>query len=40
MRFKKYFKSSAKKKYVKKIGQYLEAYILHTTNLFSFKFVM
>ena len=42
----KFFKNSAKKKKkkekknVKKTGQFLEAYIFHTTNLISFKFVM
>ena len=44
----KFFKSGAKKKKkekkekknVKKIGQYLEVYILHTTKPISFKFVM
>ena len=42
----KFFKIGAKKKKkkekknVKKIGQRLEAYILHTTNPISFKFVM
>ena len=42
----KFFKSGAKKKKkkekknVKKMGQFLEVYILHTTNLISFKFVM
>ena len=37
----KFFKSSAqKKKNVNKIGQFLEAYILFTTNPISFKFDM
>ena len=37
----KFFKSGAKKKNnVKKIGQFLEVYILHTTNPISFKFDM
>ena len=41
----KFFKSGAKKKKrekknVKEMGQFLEAYILYTTNLISFKFVM
>ena len=39
----KFFKSGAKKKEkknMKKIGQFLEAYILFTTNLISFKFDM
>ena len=36
----KFFKSGVKKKNVKKMGQFLEAYILHTTNPISFKFVM
>ena len=42
----KFFKSGAKKKKkkekknVKKMGQLLEVYILHTTNPISFKFVM
>ena len=33
-------KKEEKKKNVKKIGQFLEAYILHTTNPISFKFLM
>ena len=33
-----FFKSDAKKKNVKKIGQFLEVYILFTTNPISFKF--
>ena len=41
----KFFKSDAKKKKnekknVKEMGQFLEVYILHTTNLISLKFVM
>ena len=37
----KFFKRGAKKKKnVKKIGQFLEVYILFTTNLISFKFDM
>ena len=42
----KFFKSGAKKKKkkekknVKKIRQFLEVYIFHTTNPISFKFVM
>ena len=40
----KFFKSGAKKKKekknVKKMGQFLEVYTLHITNLISFKFVM
>ena len=36
----KFFKSGAKKKNVKKIGQFLEVYTLLTTNLISFKFAM
>ena len=37
----KFFKSVAKKKNVKKIGQFLEVYnILFTTNPISFKFYM
>ena len=36
----KFFKSGAKKKNVKKIEQYLEVYILFTTNPISFKFDM
>ena len=34
----KFFKSGAKKKKEKKNGQFLEVYILFTTNLVSFKF--
>ena len=36
----KFFKSGAKKKNVNKIGQFLEAYILFTTDPISFKFDM
>ena len=37
----KFFKSGIKKKKsVRKIGQFLEVYILFTTNPISFKFVM
>ena len=39
----KFFKSCAKKKekkYVKKIGQFLEVYVLFTTNPIFFKFDM
>ena len=36
----KFFKSGVKKKNVKNMGQFLEAYILQTTNPISFKFVM
>ena len=35
----KFFKSCAKKKKVKKMGQFLEVYILRTTDAISFKFV-
>ena len=35
-----FFKSGAKKKNVKKIGQFFEVYILHSTNPISFKFGM
>ena len=35
-----WFKSSVKKKYVKKTELYLKMYILRTTNLISFKFDM